>query len=215
MSEPSKTTIDRRRALGLLGALGAAPLVGGFDWSEQDVENAAVAVQKRLASASRASAAPGFFTPHEWDTVRVLADIVIPRDARSGSATEAGVPEFMDFMMVDGTEARRVAMREGLGWLDEETRRRFDVSFLEANDAQRRALLDDIAWPARARPEMQPGVGWFNSFRDLTGAGFFSSRMGYEDLRYMGNQMVTEWTGCPEAVLSKLNVSYDLMNSRR
>jgi hypothetical protein len=209
------TGIDRRQALKLLGSLGAAPLVGGFDWSEREVEDAAVAVQKQLASRATSSAAPGFFTPHEWDTVRLLVDIIIPRDARSGSATEAGVPEFIDFMMGDGTEARRVAMREGLAWLDEETRRRFSTSFLESDDTQRRAVLDDIAWPARARPELQLGVGWFNSFRDLTGAGFFSSRMGHEDLQYLGNQVVATWNGCPDAQLRKLGVTYDVMNTRR
>jgi gluconate 2-dehydrogenase gamma chain len=209
------TSIDRRRAVKLLGTLGAAPLVGGFDWSAQEVEEAAIAVQKQVAR-STSSAAPGFFTPQEWETVRLLVDMIIPRDARSGSATEAGVPEFMDFMMVDGTEARRVAMREGLAWLDEEARRRSaTTSFLEASDTQRRAVLDDIAWPARARPEMQLGVGWFNSFRDLTGAGFFSSRMGHEDLQYMGNQVLATWNGCPDTQLRKLGVTYDVMNTRR
>jgi hypothetical protein len=205
--------MDRRRALRLIGLAGAAPLAGGFAWSVEEAANAAVALGKRPASA--APFAPDFFTPHEWETVRVLVDLVIPADARSGSATDAGVPEFIDFMMVDGAEGRRRAMRDGLAWLDAESTRRFAQTFLAAADAQRRELLDAVAWPERAPAELESGVGWFNSFRDLTGAGFFSSRMGWEDLQYMGNTVVPSWEGCPEPALRKLGVSYDLMRVRR
>ena len=73
---------------------------------------------------------PKFFTPHEWQTVRVLVDLIIPKDERSGSATEAGVPEFMDFMMLD-QPTRQVGMRGGLAWLDVECQKRFDKLFVD------------------------------------------------------------------------------------
>jgi gluconate 2-dehydrogenase gamma chain len=145
--------------------------------------------------------------------VRLLVDIVLPRDDRSGSATDAGVPEFMDFMMLD-QPARQVAMRGGLAWLDAECEQRFDTRFIDCADAQRTAVLDDIAWPSRAvdasgriRPELQHGVAFFNSFRDLTATGYWTSKMGIEDLRYMGNRAV-RWNGCPDEALKKLGVSY-------
>ena len=146
----------------------------------------------------------------------MLADYVIPRDERSGSATDAKVPEFMDFIMADpdGSDNARLAMRGGLAWLDNESRRRFDQPFTAATDAQRRAILDDIAWPNKARPEMSHGVAFFNRFRDMTASGFFSSETGWKDLRYMGNTFVPEWTGCPPEALAKLGVSYDLMKTR-
>ena len=50
-------------------------------------------------------------------------------------------------------------------------------------------MLDDIAWPQRARPELSHGVAFFNSFRDLTAAGFWTSKMGIEDLQYKGNTL--------------------------
>jgi hypothetical protein len=144
------------------------------------------------------------------ETVRVLVDVIIPRDERSGSATDAKVPEFMDFMMADrDTKPEgRSAMRDGLAWIDRENRRRFSRSFVQSSDRQRAALLDAIAWPARARPEMQPGVIFFNSFRDLTASGFWSSEMGVKDLQYQGNAVVPEWRGCPEAALRKIGVRY-------
>jgi gluconate 2-dehydrogenase gamma chain len=208
------STMDRRRALKLIGAAGVAPLAGGFDWTSEEVARSASQLVARQAAPATVFA-PDFFNPHEWETVRALVDLVIPADERSPAATAAGVPEFIDFMMVDGTEARRTAMRGGLAWLDTETRRRHDVTFLTASDAQRRDVLDAIAWPQRASPTLQSGVAWFNSFRDLTGAGFFSSRIGHEDLQYMGNVMVPVWNGCPEPALRKLGVTYDVMNTRR
>jgi hypothetical protein len=196
--------MNRRDALKLLAA---APLLGVLDWTPAEVSGAALKVDA-LRSAVRV---PEFFTPHEWQTVRILVDLIIPADAKSGSATDAAVPEFMDFMMIDGSESRRRSMREGLAWLDGESRRRHSVAFTEATDAQRRAILDDIAWPARAPAELRAGVDFFNSFRDLTAAGFFSSRVGYDDLDFRGNEFVVEWQGCPPAALDKLGVSYDLM----
>src|SRR5437660_717926 len=115
-----------------------------------------------LAVAEKAQQAyvPKFFTAKEWKTVRLLADYVIPRDERSGSATDAKAPEYMDFVLHDEmtSEANRIAVRGGLGWLDNECRHRFSgKNFFDATDAQRRQVLDDIAWPRKARPEVSAG----------------------------------------------------------
>jgi gluconate 2-dehydrogenase gamma chain len=150
---------------------------------------------------------PRHFTPHEWDTVRLLVDMIIPRDERSGSATDAGVPEFMDFMLADDPELE-TPVRGGLAWLDHACDDRYGKTFLTASDAERTALLDAIAWPKKAKPEDSSGVAFFNSFRDLTASGFYSSKLGVQDLRYIGNTAVPEWKGCPPEALAKLGVSY-------
>ncbi len=229
------TALDRRAVLRLLAS---APMAAGFVWTEAEAAQA-----RHLAQAAQQAARAGttftpvFFTEHEYATVRVLVDLIIPRDERSGSATDAAVPEFMDFMMID-QPVRQTAMRGGLAWLDLECQKRFDRTFLDCDAAQRMAVLDDIAWPARpstpsagsgltvsqversttsgrpepaegrAQPEMRHGVAFFNSFRDLTATGFWTSRMGIEDLQYMGNRSVARWTGCPEQALKKLGVRY-------
>jgi hypothetical protein len=159
---------------------------------------------------------PKFFTAREWRTVRVLADYVIPRDDKSGSATEAKAPEYMDFVLHDDmtSENTRIAMRGGLAWLDNECRKRFDgKTFLQATDAQRREVLDDIAYPRRAKPEHSYGVTFFNRFRDMTAAGFYSSAMGWKDLQYIGNVFNPGWDGCGNAANAKLGVSHDLMKT--
>lgn len=162
----------------------------------------------RRARESGSPYTPVFFTAHEYQTVVVLVDLVIPRDDRSGSATDAGVPEFIDYIVWD-QKAMQTPTRGGLAWLDNESRERFGHPFIESTDEQRRAVLDEIAWPTKARPEMSQGVAFFNDFRDLTASGFFSSRMGVTDLQYLGNTVVADWKGCPPAALAKLGVSYE------
>jgi len=195
--------INRRSMLQMLGA---APAVAGLTWTDAEAAQAAKAAQTaRTPAAAKGPYKPKFFTAHEWATVRVLVDLIIPKDDRSGSATDAGVPEFMDFMM-DDQPNRQTAMRGGLAWIDLECQERHDKTFLDCTAAERTAVLDDIAWPQKAKPEMSQGVAFFNSFRDLTASGFFSSKMGVEDLKYLGNVMNASWTGCPDEALKKLGV---------
>ena len=196
--------LSRRQAIGLAAA---AVVLPALDWTDAQAQRAAQLVRQAVPAAQ---AAPKFFTADEWEIVKLLVDYVIPKDERSGSATDAQVPEFMDFMLSDDetSPATQLAMRGGLAWLDTECRRRFGTGFVASPDAQRRAVLDDIAWPGRARPEMSHGVAFFNRFRDLTASGFFSSAIGYKDLDYRGNTFVAEWTGCPPEALTKLGVRY-------
>jgi hypothetical protein len=137
----------------------------------------------------------------------VLVDLIIPKDERSGSATEAGVPEFMDFILAD-QPARQTAMRGGLAWLDVECQKRFDKKFLDCSAPERTAVLDDIAWPQRVKPALSHGAAFFSSFRDLTATGFWTTKMGIDDLQYLGNKYVARWTGCPDEALKQLGVRY-------
>lgn len=187
----------------LVELLALAPLAAAFNWAPNDV---ARAVSRVRAAAQRPDLQ--FFTPHEWDTVRVLVDLIIPADGRSGSATDALVPEFMDFIAAEST-SMQTPLRGGLAWIDLECRRRLAKAFVEATDAERRSVLDDIAWPARAKPEHAHGAAFFTSFRDFTASGFFSSKIGVADVGYIGNTSVPEWRGCPPEALAKLGVRYE------
>ena len=198
--------MDKLNRRSMLQILGAAPVAAGFTWTEAEAAQAAKAAQAARTPAAKTAYKPKFFTLHEWATVRVLVDIIIPKDDRSGSATDAGVPEFMDFMMGDQPN-RQTAMRGGLAWLDLQCQARFDKTFLDCAADQRTAVLDDISWPQKAKPEFSQGVAFFNSFRDLTVGGFFSSKMGVEDLKYLGNMMNPGWSGCPPEALKKLGLS--------
>ncbi len=204
--------LDRRSALKILatGTAAASFGVGDTELRDRVLEAREVAEQ----AASGVPYTPKFFGSHEWATLRVLADMIIPRDERSGSATDAGAPEYIDFVLADQTPAGKrqapsnaqTQMRGGLAWLDRECGRRFTKTFVASSESERRQVLDDIAWPEKAKPEFAPGVAFFNRARDMVAAGFFSSKMGVKDLRYLGNTFVTEWKGCPDEVLTKLGV---------
>ena len=193
--------LSRREALQLMA--GIPLLAAGL--SPETVRRATVFARTTMTRPR--AAVPVFFTAHEWETVRILVDLIIPRDDRSGSATDAGVPEFMDFILNDQADMQD-PMRGGLAWLDNECRDRFGKTFVDCSDVQRAAVLDDIAWPAKAQPELSNGVEFFSRMRDLTASGFFSSKMGVEDLQYLGNTVVAEWNGCPPAALARLGVQY-------
>jgi gluconate 2-dehydrogenase gamma chain len=194
--------MKRRDAVHLLAV---APLAVAFRWAPESAREAAALA--RAALERQTPYEPTHFTAHEWDTVRLLVDLIIPKDERSGSATDAGVPEFMDFMLGDDPDLE-TPMRGGLAWLDHECDDRYGKTFVTASAGERAALLDDIAWPKNAKPQHAAGVAFFNSFRDLTASGFFSSKLGVQDLRYLGNTFVAEWKGCPPEALAKLGVSY-------
>ncbi|HET7380876.1 MAG TPA: gluconate 2-dehydrogenase subunit 3 family protein [Gaiellales bacterium] len=195
--------MKRREAVELLAV---APFVGRLPLPPAAAARGAQFVRELLAAPAQ-SYTPQFFTPHEWQTVRVLVDLIIPKDAHSGSATDAGVPEFMDFILVAYPE-NQLWMRGGLAWLDTACHDRFGTDFLGAGATQRTAVLDDIAWPDRAPRGLHHGVEFFNNFRDFTASGFWSSQMGVADLQYMGNVFNPNWQGCPPEQLAKLGVRY-------
>ena len=196
------SAINRRKAVQILATV---PLAAAFRWPPESVREAAARTRDALARA--APYEPKHFTAHEWDTVRRLVDVIIPKDDRSGSATDAGVPEFMDFMLGDDPDLE-MPIRGGLAWLDHECDDRWSKTFVACSDAERTALVDDIAWPKQAKPQYAAGVAFFNGFRDLTASGFFSSKLGVQDLRYIGNTFVAEWKGSPPEALDKLGVRY-------
>lgn len=194
--------IDRRE---MLKVAAVAPVASALSWTRVEAEQAGLAsvTARRRAVESGTAYQPQFFNAHEWESVRVLSNMILPADERSGSATDAGVPEFIDFMMTDRPDMQ-TAIRGGLRWLDSESLDRTGTDFVSATEAQRGAILDDIAWPARARPEVSQGVAFFNRFRDLVATGFWSSRMGVEDLGYIGNTVNPGWDGCPPEAVRKL-----------
>jgi len=142
-----------------------------------------------------------FFDKHEMATITVLVDIIIPKDEVSGSATDAGVPEFIEFIVKDIPQ-HKLPMRGGLKWLDMQCLTRFGSIFKECNDSQQIELIDEIAYPNQAKPEMAQGVAFFNRIRSLTASGFYTSKIGVEDVGYKGN-IPNKWEGVPAEEIIK------------
>lgn len=142
-----------------------------------------------------------FFTPHEMATITVLGDIIIPKDDRSGSASDAGAPEFIEFIVKDMPD-HQLPMRGGLRWLDMQCLNRYNNAFKDCAAQQQMEMVDAIAYPEIAKPEMQQGVAFFNRLRSLVASGFFSSKMGIEDLGYVGNRP-NKWEGVPPEIIKQ------------
>jgi gluconate 2-dehydrogenase gamma chain len=183
----------------LIQILGAAPAVAA---AQPQPEHAHAA---QPVPAAKAVYRPKVFNDHQWRAVQVLSDLIIPADERSGSATAAGVPEFIDDWLdfrkrEDGNENLSAQILGGLAWLDLESSHLFQKDFAVAAAAQQKQILDRIAWPARAAAADRRWANFFTHFRDLTVSGFFSSKMGVADLPYLGNKAVGEWKGCDPKV---------------
>ena len=148
-----------------------------------------------------------FFDAHEMKTITILADFIIPKDETSGSASDAGVPDFIEFIVKD-MPRYQLPLRGGIKWLDVQCMKQFDADFASISTPQQTQMLDQIAYPEQAKPEMQQGVAFFNMMRDLTACGFFSSKIGIADIGYKGNTP-NSWDGVPQEVLDQYGVKYE------
>jgi hypothetical protein len=148
-----------------------------------------------------------FLNEHEIATVAVLCDLILPATASAGSASEAGVPEFIAFIVKD-MKSHQLPVRGGLMWLDHQATAQFTKDFISCNVDQQKNLLDEIAYPESAKPELGQGVKFFNLMRSLVLTGYYTTRMGIDDLGYQGNTP-NVWNGVPESVLAKHGLAYD------
>ncbi len=207
--------MDRRKylktlAVGTVGAISAPALLQSCKTDEKPkVESNAPTIDRTPAELAHYNKlmSEKFFDDHEMKTIRILADIIIPKDEISGSATDAGVPDFIEFIVKD-IPAHQVPMRGGLKWLDVQCMKRFNADFASCTAAQQIEMIDEIAFPEKAKPEMTPGVVFFNKMRDLTATGFFTSEIGIKDLGYAGNRP-NQWDGVPQEVLDQYGLKYD------
>jgi len=146
------------------------------------------------------------FTDHERKTIAVLSNIIIPADAVSGSATDAKVPEFIETIAIDMPQ-HQTPLHGGLRWLDMQCSKTFNKPFVDCSQEQQIAMVDQIAYPAKAKPAMKQGVRFFNLMRSLVISGFYTSKEGIKDIGYVGNKP-NQWNGVPDDVLKQYGLSY-------
>jgi len=218
--------MDRRKLIKLIttGTIAAPVILAGCKDEEKkevvkepefhlDRNKDELAYEKSLLAKGK------FFTDHEMATIILLADIIIPRDEVSGSASDAKVPEFIDFIVQDMPE-HQVPMRGGLRWLDMECLKRYEKSFKDCSHEQQMQMVDDIAYPeikyaekgnkikkGKVKPGMEQGASFFSLVRNLTATGFYTSEIGIKDIGYLGNTP-NQWNGVPDDVLKQYGVSY-------
>jgi gluconate 2-dehydrogenase gamma chain len=207
--------MDRRKSLKLIatGAMAVPAVIAGCKTDDKKVEQ--VKTDKPEFALDRypeekhekAILAQGkFFSNHEMATIIVLADIIIPKDEVSGSASDAKVPEFIDFIVRDMPQ-HQIPMQGGLRWLDMQCLNRYEKAFKDCNQQQQIEMVDQIAYPKKAKPEMKQGVVFFSLMRNLTASGFYTSEIGVKDIGYAGNTP-NKWNGVPDEVLAQYKLAY-------
>jgi hypothetical protein len=220
--------MDRRKSIKalLVGTVAAGTLVEACNTEEKKTSGASgsATVSDSTAAATDAASADGinrmkeetghmkeisaktFFTPAEMTTITILGDIIIPKDEVSGSASDAKVPDFIEFIVKEKPE-HQTPMRGGLRWLDLQCLNRYGKPFSDCPQPQQMEIVDEIAWPKKAKPEMAQGVAFFSLMRNLTASGFYTSPIGVKDIGYMGN-VPNQWNGVPDDVLKQHGLAY-------
>ena len=206
--------MDRRESLKALaiGTVSTGVLLDACKTADKKVNTATTAPEFTIDRAPeeieqyRKVMAEKFFTDHEMKTIAILCNIIIPADEKSGSATDAKVPEFIEFIVKDMPD-HKTPMRGGLSWLDIQCNKQFQNPFSECTPQQQIQMVDQIAYPAKAKPEMKQGVAFFNRMRNLTASGFYTTEMGIKDIGYIGNAP-NQWNGVPDDVLKQYGLAY-------
>jgi gluconate 2-dehydrogenase gamma chain len=208
MSDPKEeqdragVNVSRRNLFQILGAtVPAAALVGAAGPLEAQHNHGSAAD----APASKAPYQRKVFDDHQFQTVKVLCDLIIPADESGPSATAAGVPEFLDDWISFRTDQDRSQNFQGeilggLMWLDHESNKLTGTDFVDAALDKQKQILDRIAYPKKTAKEDHVGMVFFNQFRSLTVSGYFSSKPGVAALPYLGNVPIAEWKGCDPKV---------------
>jgi len=164
----------------------------------QAAEAAHQMVRKEKATAAAGKYVPKYFTVKQYETLTSLCDAIIPRDEKSGGAVDAGAPEFIDLLTSENAEFQN-RLGGGLMWLDSYCIDHYGKVYMESLPEQRKEVVELIAYRknAKANPEIQQGVAFFAVLRNMTCDGFYTSKIGIDDLQYIGNVTRSEWPGCP------------------
>lgn len=218
----SKSTSTRRDALRQI----ALALTAAGSAVEMDAQAA-----QHVHSAAAADTKGGKYTPkllnaHEWATVTRLSELVIPADAQSGSAVDAGAPQFIDLLCSQNQELA-VIFTGGISWFDAEMRKRYGKEFVSATPAEQTALLDAIVaaertvreqraetvlfarapqykgfsdYTVKPSTDLAPGVRFFDWARRLIVDAYYTSPIGIKDVNYIGNQALSKYEVPQEAI---------------
>jgi len=156
-------------------------------------------VMQEKAASPTGQYTPKYFTAAQYATLVALCNAIIPKDGHSGGASEAGAPEFID-LLTSENEAYAAQLGGGMAWLEHFCLERYGSSYLSCTPAQQKEALDLIAYRANAKKDasLSQGVAFFAFLRKMTCDGFYTSKIGIDDLQYIGNVPRQSFPGCPD-----------------
>jgi gluconate 2-dehydrogenase gamma chain len=187
--------VQRREVLKAIVIGGATATVGGAGnvLRAAHLPDVPATASAPPGAAAAAPYTPKCFSQHEFAVISRLADLILPRDTGPG-ALDARVPEYIDLQVSEMPDAQ-THLSGGVQWLDRYCNERFGKAFLVCSQAQQTQVLDVLADAKSVPPELAPARSFFVLVRALTCDGFYSSKLGFEELGYKGNT-VAEWHGC-------------------
>lgn len=203
-------SIERREILRYIGIASVAATFPGFSkWTFACAQDHVHAAPQAVAH-NATNAAPYsrlFFSADQFKMVELLADMIIPADDSPG-AKEAGVAEFIDFMLAnqvpvvanrdvrstaDALEIGAAAQNQfilGLDWLDARSQSEFGKAFMDATASHQTALLEELAYKSKFKPGTESGRAFFQLMRDYTVIGYYTTKIGLESIGYPGLRVV-------------------------
>jgi gluconate 2-dehydrogenase gamma chain len=185
--QESEFRIERRT---VLAGIAAAALTGTIPLAEaQHVHNVAAADTKVAGGIYK----PKVLTQHEFDSLRKLAEIIVP------GATKGGCAEFVDILSSQNPEMAAI-FTGGIAWLDNAMMRHYHATFLGAKDSEQTAMLDLIAYKKNETPELAAGIRFFVWARRLAVDAYYTSPVGIKELGYMGNKGMKDFQVPQEAI---------------
>lgn len=183
--------LERREILRAMALAAAASQFPGFHrWAFACAHVGAAAQESQPAGYT-----PQFLTPLEYKMVERLSEMILPSDGSPG-AREAGVSEFIDFM-VFSDPAVQYRFRYGLTWLNTRSEELYGRTFGNLQNDQQADILQHLAYKDHYRPGEDEGREFFKLIREYTIMGFYTSRIGLEQLDYPGLKFYSESPGCP------------------
>lgn len=219
--------VSRRDALKVLGAAASLPILEVLPSGELVAQAkpatapaSAASQPVRLTSGPRGTASdpdlqrpkkdwPRKLNASEMATLAALADMIIPADAKSPSASAVGAHHYINEHVsapLDNNARDLVRVRGGVSWLNLESQKRFGRVFTKLTTAEKAQICDDICYAPKAKPEFVAGARFFSLVRNLTATAFYTTDEGMKDIGYVGNTALPKWELPPKAVLKQLGL---------
>lgn len=205
--------IERRQILRFIALASVAGTYPGFSkWCFACVPDHVTSTISRSAQTKLEPFKPLFFPPPKYRMLEHLTEMIIPADDTPG-AKEAGVAEFIDFMVANrvpitanrdvrstddalelGNEAQNRFL-SGLDWMNARCKSEFGRGFMDCLPEQQQSFLEELAYKAKFKPTNESGREFFRLLRDYTVVGYYTTRIGLESLGYPGLRVV--WPSMP------------------
>ncbi len=191
---PEDKRIDRREAIKSVavgvGVVSSLPILNNGASAQVHQHHVAAPLV-----ADTATKAPAFFNKHQFATITELASLIIPTDETPG-AREAKVNEYIDLIVGESAFDVQKMFLDGLAWLDKASKDRHKKNFVGLTNAQQVGLLTEISKIRNPAPHETTQAKFFKAIKDMTIDGFYTSKIGIEELGYVGNTVLDEFPGC-------------------